>query len=222
MSTVIDSGSRIADQASALSQVLREETANAHEHAENSQFMTLLMEGELDVDDVVRLHAQYWAVYRALENAVREVAAKTYAAQVYDARLERTTALENDLRHLLGENWKEEVEILPATKEYVERIEALGKGGSGAIVAHHYVRYLGDISGGQVIARRLGSLYGISSEALQFYDFSVIGKIPPYRKAYREALDALPLSDVERVEIVEEAKRAFGYNSRMFQALHAV
>ena len=90
------------------------------------------------------------------------------------------------------------------------------------VIAHHYVRYLGDISGGQVIAARLASFYGIDSEALKFYDFAAIGKIPPYRANYRRQLDQLLLTEEQRVELIEEAKEAFALNTAVFMDLFEV
>ena len=90
------------------------------------------------------------------------------------------------------------------------------------MIAHHYVRYLGDISGGQVIAVRVADLYNVAPEALKFYDFSAIGKIPPYRTNYRQRLDNLPLTARQRTELIGEANTAFGMNSALFADLYRV
>ena len=86
-------------------------------------------------------------------------------------------------------------------------------------MAHHYVRYLGDISGGQVIAARLGALYGIDPDALNFYDFTAIGKIPPYRNGYRQRIDEMRLAEAERAALISEAQAAFAFNSGIFAEL---
>ena len=87
------------------------------------------------------------------------------------------------------------------------------------MIAHHYVRYLGDIAGGQALARVFRSEYNLSDNALNFYDFSAIGKIPPYRAQYKASLDAMQLSDNERAQLIETAKHAFTLNEAVFQEL---
>ena len=202
-----------------LSVVLREETAHAHENAERSAFMQRLISGELTAEAAADLGGQLWFVYESLERAVRSVADTPIASAVADPRLERRFALEADLAALVGGDWREKIRILPATASYVARLEEIS-GSAVEVVAHHYVRYLGDVSGGQVIAARLGALYDIEPDALNFYDFSAIGKIPPYRKGYRERLDSLILTADEREALLVEAQRAFAFNSAIFAELN--
>lgn len=203
-----------------LSLALREETARAHEGAEGSSFMRRLMAGELDAKAVADLTGQLWFVYEALERAVRAVAETATAGAVSDPRLERRDALEADLTQQLGGDWRDKVRILPATAAYVARLEQLATPEHAVeVVAHHYVRYLGDISGGQVIAARLGALYGIDPDALNFYDFTAIGKIPPYRNGYRQRIDEMQLAEAERAALISEAQAAFAFNSGIFAEL---
>lgn len=202
-----------------LSVALREETAHAHENAERSAFMQRLISGELTAEAAADLGGQLWFVYESLERAVRSVADTPIASAVADPRLERRFALEADLAALVGGDWREKIRILPATASYVARLEEIS-GSAVEVVAHHYVRYLGDVSGGQVIAARLGALYDIEPDALNFYDFSAIGKIPPYRKGYRERLDSLNLTADEREALLVEAQRAFAFNSAIFAELN--
>ncbi|MDK4295257.1 heme oxygenase (biliverdin-producing) [Corynebacterium accolens] len=202
-----------------LSVALREETAHAHENAERSAFMQRLISGELTAEAAADLGGQLWFVYESLERAVRSVANTPIASAVADPRLERRFALEADLAALVGGDWREKIRILPATASYVARLEEIS-GSAVEVVAHHYVRYLGDVSGGQVIAARLGALYDIEPDALNFYDFSAIGKIPPYRKGYRERLDSLILTADEREALLVEAQRAFAFNSAIFAELN--
>ncbi|AEI08592.1 Heme oxygenase [Corynebacterium resistens DSM 45100] len=205
-----------------LSEVLRHATSIAHEHAEGSMFMTKLLSGDLNANAISSLAGQLWFIYDALENAVRRVSTTPVVAPIMDTRLERRAALENDLSRLIGGGWLDEIRILPATKRYVDRLNSFGEVDAARVIAHHYVRYLGDISGGQVIAARLASFYGIDSEALKFYDFAAIGKIPPYRANYRRQLDQLLLTEEQRVELIEEAKEAFALNTAVFMDLFEV
>ncbi|WP_338025282.1 biliverdin-producing heme oxygenase [Corynebacterium sputi] len=206
-----------------LSVILREATAVVHDEAENSGFMSRLLDGDLDSAAAADLAAQLWFIYVALENAVREVSEDPIAAGIYDPRLERVPALELDLAALLGENWRAQITADPSTAAYVRHLEGLAeKRDAAAVVAHHYVRYLGDISGGQVIGRRLSDHYGIDGDGARFYDFAAIGKIKPYRDAYRVQLDELPLTgESSRAALADESVTAFRLNTAVFRDLAA-
>ncbi|QQE49987.1 biliverdin-producing heme oxygenase [Corynebacterium urealyticum] len=201
-----------------LSAALRDATAAVHARAENSSFMQRLLSGQLTEAAAADLAGQLWFVYDALENAARSVANSPVAGAVADPRLERRDALEADLELFIGEDWREKVQALPATAAYVARLEEIA-GKPVEVVAHHYVRYLGDISGGQVIAAMLRSHYGIPAGALNFYDFSAIGKIPPYRNGYRERVDGLALNNDQRATLLTEAEKAFNFNTAIFAEL---
>ena len=90
-----------------------------------------------------------------------------------------------------------------------------------AFTAHHYTRYLGDLSGGQVIGRLLGRTYDLpaGSAGLAFYAFGAVPKPKRYKDAYRARLDALPLDAAGRAEVVDEVCRAFEHNQRLLTAL---
>lgn len=75
------------------------------------------------------------------------------------------------------------------------------------------------MSGGQVIARMFEKYYGLGDDGTSFYNFDAIGRIKPYRDAYRIRLNELNLSADEKRRIVEAAKEAFTMNQAIFQAL---
>lgn len=204
-----------------ISTLLRQETAAAHSGAENSQFMSRLAQGKLDKSAVADLTAQYFYIYSALEAAVRRAAPSPAVARVADARLERVGKLEQDLSSMLGPDWREMARPLAATKRYAAELDGLGEAHAPEVVAHHYVRYLGDIAGGQVLARVFRNEYGLDDDALHFYDFSTLGKIPPYRAGYKAALDAMPFDDDGRARLVAAAQRAFALNQLVFEELAA-
>ena len=201
---------------------LREATAAAHDDAEHSGFMTSLLDGELNACAAADLAGQLWFIYGALEDAVRSVADTPEGAAIADERLERHGALERDLEFLVGRRWRSQIEALPSTAAYVNRLTELARTRDAAcLVAHHYVRYLGDLSGGQIIARRLRDHYDIDGDGAAFYDFSDLGKIKPYRDAYRDRLDALEFRDDVRDRVLAEAVLAFRLNTTLFRELDA-
>ncbi|AKE40981.1 heme oxygenase [Corynebacterium kutscheri] len=198
-------------------------TAQAHEDAEHSYFMSHLMEGELNKDAFIALQEQSWFFYRALEEAVEAVRESGRCIEFLDPRLNRSAALEHDLNVLHGSTqWHDTVHALPATKNYVAALEEIRDNKDAPrLIAHHYVRYLGDLSGGQAIGRMMQRHYGVDPEAVSFYDFAEIGKLKPYKDLYREKLDGLAeeFSEEEIEILLAEAARAFGFNHRVFAEL---
>lgn len=204
-----------------LSEALREHTAKAHEDAEHSTFMNQLLKGKLDTTAFIHLQEQSWFFYSALEEAARSCAPDPRSQELLDPRLERRKTLVHDLDALHGNStWRQHIQPTAATANYVQRLmEIASTRDFPRVVAHHYVRYLGDLSGGQIIARMMGDHYDISPEALSFYRFEDLGKIKPYKDGYRAALDALDLTVQERDTLLTEAREAFIYNQNVFNSL---
>ncbi|WP_404825320.1 heme oxygenase (biliverdin-producing) [Corynebacterium callunae] len=204
-----------------LSEQLRSHTSQAHEDAENSAFIHDLLGGKLDKSAFIALQEQSWLFYSALENAAQRCSADPRSRTLIDRKLERRKALEKDLDALnVNPDWRAQVVPTAATAEYVKRLDEIAAAADfPRLMAHHYVRYLGDLSGGQVIARLVNREYGIPDEALNFYNFEEIGKIKPYKDNYRAQLDALDLQEAERAAMADEAALAFKLNQQVFAAL---
>lgn len=205
-----------------LAAALRTGTSEVHQRAEGSEFMTALFDGSLNAAAFALLAVQQYHLYRALEaqvaNAIED--GSELLAAVDDPRLHRSAALQADLAHLLGENWLEEAEaqMVPATAHYCHEIARLGNDPE-FLIAHHYVRYLGDLSGGLVIGRKVAQLYGIGEAGRSFYDFTEIKtaeKIKPFKDHYRAALNELNLDANAKQRIVDFAVDAFELNRAVF------
>lgn len=128
--------------------------------------------------------------------------------------------IEKDLTFLVGADWAERITLHPATERYVARLRTVGAS-LPAYAAHAYTRYLGDLSGGQIIKRMLERHYGLSGDGLAFYTFVEIPKSKPFKDVYRERLDGLVLTPEQLDETVAEAKHAFRLNSDLFADLGA-
>ena len=203
-----------------LSAALRTGTRQDHEDAERSVFVEHLVGGTLPLAGYVDLAAQQHAVYTALEAAGdRLVAAGTHGDLVFP-ELVRVPAIEADLTYLLGDDWRAQVRVLPATAAYVARLEAVGDD-LPRYAAHAYTRYLGDLSGGQVLKRMIERHHGLTGDGVSFYDFPQIHRLKPFKDVYRDRLDALDLTPAQRAEVVEEARTAFRLNRAVFADLAA-
>lgn len=208
-----------ADQATrpALSIAMREGSRAEHEAAESSPFMAELLEGRLTTAAYADLLLRLRRVYAALEAEVRSRAADPVLAAVHDPALERLAAIDADLAHWAPGRDPEQVDS-PATDAYVARLRSAGWGGQ--LVAHHYTRYLGDLSGGQVIGRVLERTYDLpEGVGVSFFAFPKIPKPKPYKDAYRARLDALELGTDDVQRVVDEVRVAFNLNQALFAEL---
>ena len=195
-----------------LSVQMREGSQAEHTAAETSSFVAKLLAGEINEAGYLAYLVRLRPVYAALE--ATNWVGHPVAGELLDPALERLAALDADLAYWAPDGLPE-VDS-PASEAYVARIQAVDAAG---YVAHHYTRYLGDLSGGQAIGRILGRSYGLSEEGLAFYRFDRIPKPKPYKDAYRARLDALPLTAEEQSAVVDEVKVAFRLNQGLFEEL---
>ena len=201
-----------------LSLAMREGSRAEHEAAEGSTFMAELLEGRLTTEAYADLLLRLRRVYAVLEDVVRERAGTPALAAVHDPALDRLAAIDADLAHWAPGVDPEQVDS-PAATAYVERIRA-GASWGGLLLAHHYTRYLGDLSGGQVIGRVLQRTFDLpEGTGVSFYDFPEIPKPKPYKDGYRARLDALDLTPEEVTRVVDEVRAVFSLNQALFDEL---
>jgi heme oxygenase len=189
-----------------------------HRAAENSGVMARILAGDATRASYVALIANLQAIYRSLERALARHAAHPAVSPIRLPGLERAAALRRDLDALAGQDG--EAPLVPATADYVARIDELDARWPAGLVAHAYVRYLGDLSGGRVLRDIVRRALGLSgTDGLAFYDFGPGFDAVAARTAYRGALDALPLAAGEADLVVDEAVDAFRRHIRMFDEL---
>ncbi|GAA0488007.1 heme oxygenase (biliverdin-producing) [Microbacterium aurantiacum] len=204
-----------------FSATLRERSSGAHSTSEQAGFMADLMKGEGTRDDYVALVAQHWFIYDALEAAADRMREDPIAAPFISDKLTRLPALEADLSFLLGPQWRDRITPLPTTQRYVERIAQVGATWPGGFVAHHYTRYLGDLSGGQFIGRLMARRFGFETNGIGFYLFDDIADPKAFKEIYREQLDAAPWDADEQARVIDEVLLAYRFNTELFDDLAA-
>ncbi len=199
-----------------FSQALRERTRSGHSQSEGATFMTDLMEGRGSRDDYIALVAQHYFIYEALEAAAEAQKGDAIAAAFITPQLIRLPALEDDLQFLLGDGWRDQISPLPTTARYVARINEVAATWSGGFVAHHYTRYLGDLSGGQIIRTLMQRQFGFETNGVGFYLFDQIAKPKEFKETYRDQLDAVAWDDAERERVIDEVMIAYRFNTELF------
>ncbi|MFT2015034.1 heme oxygenase (biliverdin-producing) [Streptomyces sp. 796.1] len=207
-----------------FSTVIRTASHAQHTEAEGSTFMSALLGGELGVAAYRRYTEQLWFVYRALEEAADTLAGDPVAGPFIRPELARTAPLERDLAFLGGPDWRTGLQPLPATAAYAARVAECARQWPAGYVAHHYTRYLGDLSGGQIIRGTAEKTWGFArkGDGVRFYVFDGIDNPAAFKREYRALLDALPVDDLEKQRVIDECKQAFALNTAVFRELGEV
>ncbi|MGO1959858.1 MAG: heme oxygenase (biliverdin-producing) [Yaniella sp.] len=210
------------EESSTLAARVKALTAEDHKSAETVPFITELMSGKRSKRDYALLVGQYYYMYNALDHAseqLRESTSLSGVSALLDPLLDRRIAIQNDLEALLPEvGLRQEPVLLDATADYVKRIQDVAND-APRLTAHHYLRYLGDLSGGLAIARLVQRHYGISSEQLNMYTFDSISKPKLYKDAYRDQLNNMGLSSAQEEVFIQEATLGFHLNKAIFEEL---
>lgn len=202
-----------------FSYAIRTATWGDHSDSEGSTIMEDIMRMRGTLDDYTALVVQHYFMYEALEAAAEQLAANPRFSALHPETLIRQQAIVTDLEHLLGADWREQLASVPATVSYADRIrEVAAEGWLPGIIAHHYTRYLGDLSGGQMIAKRVKKQHGFDRAGIAFYDFTELGSIADFKTTYRAVLDELgeQLSDEERQRMIDEVRLAYRFNTEVF------
>ncbi|MBZ4019552.1 biliverdin-producing heme oxygenase [Streptomyces purpurogeneiscleroticus] len=197
-----------------FSALIRTASHEAHTEVQHTSFMDDMLGGRLGVAAYRRYTEQLWFVYRALEGSAEALAQDPVAGPFIRPELTRLPELERDLAHLAGAEWRDAIRPLPATEVYAARIAECAREWPAGYVAHHYTRYLGDLSGGQIVRGTAEKAWGFArkGDGVRFYVFEDIGNPAAFKREYRALLDALPADDLEKQRVVEECRRAYALN----------
>lgn len=205
-----------------LAKELREGTTKSHSMAENVTFVKSFLSGVIDKKAYRTLVANLYFVYSAIEEEMYNNRMNPMINQIFFQELNRKESLEKDLEFYYDLNWKEQIEPSPATNIYIERIHNIGRNQPELLIAHAYTRYLGDLSGGQILKKIAQNAMNLQGEAgTAFYNFELIENEQAFKNTYREALNSIPVSEESTKKIVAEANIAFTLNMRIFEELNS-
>ena len=126
--------------------VLREITQERHMAVELLPFIQYLLKGNITTDHYVIYLAEMTAIYRHLEQLAQ-------ATGLFEGLgdLPRTARMQEDLDELAPGY---QSELLPSTKAYLAHLDAVAQSDHPEqLFAHVYVRHMGDLYGGKLIAR---------------------------------------------------------------------
>lgn len=128
---------------------LKELTKDNHSNAERQAFVKILFSGSIDP----KLYAAYlynqFPMYELLE-----VCAMPHGLLSDMPGILRAKAIRTDFEELWGSDEEDRPKLCPVVKSYMDYIMSI-KDDPKRLMAHIYVRHMGDLAGGQLIAKRV-------------------------------------------------------------------
>jgi hypothetical protein len=173
--------------------VLREVTYEKHMAVEHLPFTQYLLGGTITEPDYVVYLAEMLAIYQHLERLA--IQAGLFKGM---EELPRSQHMQEDLAELAPDY---RAELLPSTQAYLAYLDQLAQSDrSDQLFAHVYVRHMGDLYGGKLIAR------GVPGTG-RWYQFENRGDLA---KKFNERIT---------IDLADEAIVAFDNYNNIFQDL---
>ncbi|KAK7468977.1 hypothetical protein VKT23_003475 [Stygiomarasmius scandens] len=224
-----------------ISEILKQSTKEAHDQVATSPEAGKLLRGELTREQYARYLMMLWHVYAAIEQGLERHSTHPVFEPTYNpALLHRASALSADISTILQvSEWKthpihHRLMASPpqGLSEFVNRIHEVSDASDPSpLLAHAYVRYLGDLSGGQTIRHTLAKAYNLDERTgmgLQFYGFKELtssksasqGDMKKIKEWYRAGMNEGVGDDSKRKsDIADEASLSFKLNAGLFAAI---
>ncbi|XP_078140755.1 heme oxygenase 1a [Centroberyx gerrardi] len=204
-----------------LSELIKAVTKDSHIRAENTQLMLNYQKGQITQPQYKLLLCSLYEIYKALEEELDKNASHAGVAPIYfPQELARLESLERDLEHFFGPDWRKKIIIPAATHRYVQTLRKIGRENPMLLVAHAYTRYLGDLSGGQVLGKITQKSMGLTGkEGISFFLFPGVTSPNRFKQLYRSRMNSIELTEEEREAVLEEAVSAFELNIQVFDDL---
>ncbi|EOQ96745.1 heme oxygenase [Leptospira wolbachii serovar Codice str. CDC] len=201
-----------------IAMMLREGTAEKHQETEKVPYLRAIFRGGLDAQTYTYQLESLLAVYTVMEELYRQNKDNPILSKLYFPTLFREEALKEDITSFQKKfNTKLRGVISKATQSYIDHIKKIAETKPELLVAQAYVRYLGDLSGGQSIKKVVAKTFQLEgNEGTAFYEFPEIEDLMAFKGIYRQNLDTLPLNDSQKAELLEEAKATFDLNKFLF------
>jgi heme oxygenase (biliverdin-producing, ferredoxin) len=206
-----------------LAESLKTQTRSLHTTLERGPLMSSLLRGKMPRVPYCALLRNLHVVYAALEPALLRHAAHPGVAPVVFTALFRSQALAEDLSELHGAAWQQEIASTPAARRYAQHLHDIATDRPVLLVAHAYVRYLGDLSGGQMLRRIVADALSLADgRGTRFYDFGEPAEVVVHLRAFRAGLAQLDHGDEQAAAIVAEAVGSFQRHQELFDELAGV
>ncbi|MEM6401543.1 MAG: heme oxygenase (biliverdin-producing) [Cyanobacteria bacterium P01_D01_bin.116] len=199
---------------------LRSGTQHSHAETENIGFMKCFVKGVVNRSCFAKFLSNLYFVYSELEAAIENHKNHPCLSVVYFPKLNRKANLEKDLEFYYGSDWLNKIAPSPQAQNYVSRIREVSEKEPELLIGHAYTRYMGDLSGGQMLQKVVQSTLNLEGyQGTSFYNFEEIPDKKAFKDKYRQALDKVPVDDKTAEKIVQEANKSFSFNMKIAKEL---
>ena len=208
--------------APSFSQRLREETKDIHTMAERCTFMRGFLRGVTSPSAYADYLEGMRRIYQALEEAMEARRDHPVVRSFYFPELFRIPSIKRDLEFFGGCPLRTNRAADQVLEAFARRLKQLADYAPECLVSHAYTRYMGDLSGGQILSKIVSKSMGLDreGEGLAFYRFEAIEDIDGFKKEFRSRLDRLPEIEPSLPDrIVEETITCFRLNIQFFETL---
>ncbi len=195
-----------------LSALLRDCTSASHRIAERSGMVADILTGKATPIGYALFLRNLLPAYQALEAGSRVDLQLAGVDTILPPELFRAAMIECDLVSIVGGDWHRSLPLLANGTGYADQITRARAADPALLLAHAYVRYLGDLSGGQIMMRLLARTLELGVHQLSFYAFPAIANLASYKTGYRRAIDTLEFDPMRQAAIATEAVAAFEMN----------
>jgi len=195
-----------------LADEMKTATAELHRLAEKTGVVADMLNQRVCLANYVLYARNLLHIYQLMESPIIPESHVPQLDAFLDPKLKRADLLERDLDNLVGRNQWLRFPLMPGTKNYGKNIESVKAKAPIAIVGHCYVRYLGDLFGGQILKKLLIKQLGLNTDTTNFYHFTNINDIPEFRAEYRTKFNKLRVNSEDRKMIIDTAKQCFQFN----------
>ena len=191
-----------------------------HDQVEGAPIIKAIFDGSISDEEYMDYLACLFEVYDQLEIELALLESNPLTAPLNIPAIFRAESIKADLKAFGNEQRKPNQKA----EEYRAHLTSLGQYQPHRLIAHAYLRYLGDLFGGMMIGRRLKDKF---EGKLNFYDFNALCdlyqlKTPTsFASAFRKILDNLPLSPGQQKDILDEVQAGYKMHGEMFKQLKA-
>jgi heme oxygenase (biliverdin-producing, ferredoxin) len=205
-----------------LAALLRQETHTLHRQVESGAFMMAMLRGQLEKPAYVLFLRNLEPIYQALEQGLIRHANAPGVSPILMQPLFRLPSLHRDLAFLHGASWRSALPQLTACSVYVDHLHAIQDRAPERLAAHAYVRYLGDLSGGQMLRQIILQSLKLadSNWGVDFYNFGEPHEVAQWGQNFRSGLNVIgEAGEVSKRALLDEALLAFELHIDLFDDL---
>ena len=212
---VIPAGEMSSASEPGLALRMRNRVAGLHRRAERTGIVAALLKGNMTQSGYSLYLRNLLPAYQAMERALLRHRDRAAIAPFAQPALYRAEAIQADLDAIAPPGWLAALPLVPAAERYAARIAWARDARADLLLAHAYTRYLGDLSGGQIMRTRLQRLFGADFRATAFADFPAIADVAAFKDGFRTALDEAGQAIRHPDRVVKEAAIAFEMNIQL-------